>query len=345
MRLFNIRWATTLSAVILALNSYAGDNDSKKEIVPMEPPAPSRWSVSAGPTVSSIKTTFSEDPALVTLLDPSLYNGGSLQTYLNGTVGIGGPNNTFTGYTGFSGGVLGVINADNRTETFTGVNYGPTPSVSDTELSLGGYVKLAYDAFDFGGDSMHLSPFFQYTFTTAFDSGIEPVPASLGTYTYYSATSRDLAGLLEYVPNTHLGVAYPFQTASPLYVGAGINSSVNIYMHTFTLGFDFTKDLTDRVHLVVSTGPTLNLFETDLNSAVSGPNLVPMWARDQESKLEFGWVGQLGVQVDLDSKKQWFVEASGNYHWVTPFTVSTALSSAKIDASSLGAELGLGYRF
>jgi hypothetical protein len=346
MKSFDIRWITTLSTLILALNSYAGDEDSKKAIIPPETPAPSRWSVSAGAATSSIKATFAANPALVSLIDPpnGIYTGGAEQVYANGVVGIGGPANPGPGETGFSGGKRTALNADISTETFYGVNAPPPGSVSDTELSLGGYLKMAYDAFDFDSDTLHLSPSVQYTFTTAFNSGDVPFPATLNTVTYVTTTAGALGGFLRYPPSTVFGVAYPNETVSAPYPAAAVHSSVNIYMHTFTLGFDLTKDLTDRLHLVCTTGPTANLFETGFVSTPVGfPLGVPI--RSDSSTWSFGWVGQLGLQLDLDSNKKWFLEGSGNYHWVTPFTVSTALSSARIQASSWGAELGLGYRF
>ena len=52
--------------------AYAGDDDSKKAVVPMEQPAVSRWSLSTGATVSSIKSTFHTDPGAVNLNDGSV---------------------------------------------------------------------------------------------------------------------------------------------------------------------------------------------------------------------------------------------------------------------------------
>jgi hypothetical protein len=121
-------------------------------------------------------------------------------------------------------------------------------------------------------------------------------------------------------------------------------------MHTFTLGFDLSRNLGDRVHLVLSTGPTLNLFDTDFSTMSTGfsggtPFAGPPTPSHSSQKFRFGWVGQLGVIVDLDSNKRYFVEASGNYHWVQDFNVTDGGTSAKVNASSWGASLGLGARF
>jgi len=351
MKLFDMRIAAVLSITLLALNAYAGTEDDKKVIVPPETPAPSRWSISAGAAVSSIKATFQADPADVTLLDPStaIYNGTAPQTYGNGVVGAAGPNTPGPGETSFSGSptITRAGSTDFASVGFLSTNALAPGAVSDTELSLGGYVHLAYDAIDWDSDTLHLSPFLQYTFTTAFDSGGGAFPGST-TNIYYLQTSPLLGtNTLRYAPpqTAPNGLTYPYETTSLPFTAGYIMSSVNIDMHTFTLGLDLTKDLTDRVHLVCTTGPTANLFETGLVSMPIGfpAGTVPM--RSDDSTWRFGWVGQLGLQLDLDANKRWYLETSGNYHWVTPFTVSTALSSARIQASSWGAELGLGFRY
>jgi len=331
MELFNIRWATALSAVILAFNAYAGDEDSKKAVVPMEQPAVSRWSVSTGATVSSIKSSFRFAPPELNALSAAagstaIYDGVGVLVYQNGTVGPA----IAPGVADFTGDARIIPTVS----TFNGAT-GVPGSASDTATSVGPYVKLGYDVADFASNTMHLSAFGQYTFTTAFNSGSDPLFVTNVTTSYLSIGST-----LFFTP----GGGFPNQVFSPGQT-AFVASGVNIDMHTFTLGFDLTKDITDRVHLVFSTGPTLNLFYTGLTST---PVFLPTGtvpARSDDSTFRFGWVGQLGVQIDLDAQKRWFLEASGNYHWVTPFTVSTPLSSAKIQASSWGGELGAGLRF
>jgi hypothetical protein len=191
-------------------------------------------------------------------------------------------------------------------------------------------VKLAYDAIDWDSNTAHLSPFFQYTFTTAFDSGNT---GAVETNTAVTYSSNAAFNTVSYPPLRSM-------TSAPFAV-SGALSNINIYMHTFALGCDLTKDLTDRVHLVLSIGPTLNLFDTNLTALVPGV----AWASSSHTNVTFGCIGQVGVQVDLDANKRWFIEASGNYHWVTPFTATTPIVDAKVQASSWGGELGLGYRF
>ena len=351
MKSFDIRWATALSTFILALHSYAGVEDTKKVIVPPEAPAPSRWSLSAGAAVSSIKATFQADPGLVNVLDPStaIYNGTAPQTYGNGVVGAAGSGVPSPGTTSFSGSpnITTAGSVDFDSVGFFSTNVLAPGPVSDTELSLGGYIHLAYDAIDFDSNTLHLSPFGQYTFTTAFDSGISPFPAATTNIFYESTPALLATSSLRYSPAVTApnGLTYPYKTTSLPFTAAYILSGVNIDMHTFNLGVDLTKDLTDRLHLVVTTGPTANLFETGFVSTPVGFPAGYGPVRSDNSTWRFGWVGQVGVQIDLDSNKRWFLEGSGNYHWVTPFTVSTPLSSAKIQASSWGAELGFGLHF
>ena len=380
MKMSHVRRAIALSAVILAVNSYAGqEDDSKKAVVPMEQPAPSRWSLSIGAAVSSIKTTFNSDPGLLTLgaTDPSVgggvYNGGPNPALyrLGGSVGAGGANadaiNGVNGSTTFANPVaqvlpvattspIGATPGTAGSATFLGRTYTSLGGSDDTETSVGPYIKLAYDLWDSSDKTVHLSPFFQYTFTTAFASGPSYVGVNNVTTTYATyvdgpsaahtgsvfavynagAAAAGLSGNFIDTPSADVNPSQAITTQVGI-VGNGLN----IYMHTFTLGFDLTKDLCDRVHLVLSTGPTLNLFDTDLSSAAGGVAV----SDNSKQTIRFGWIGQLGVIVDLDSRKRWFVETSANYHYVDPFTVSNGLSSARVQASSWGAELGVGLRF
>jgi len=377
MKMSHVRGAIALSAVILAVNAYAGDEDSKKAVVPMEQPAPSRWSLSIGAAVSSIKTTFNADPVLIDPADPAVgggvYSGGPNPTLyrLGGSVGAGGPNadaiNGVNGSTTFANPVaqvlpvattspIGILPGVAGSATYLGRTYTPLGGSDNTEPSVGPYIKLAYDLWDNRDKTIHLSPFFQYTFTTAFTSGPSYVGVNDVTTTYATYADGPSAvhpGAVFAVYNAAAAapglsgnfIDTPGADVNPTQVIATqvavVGNGLNIYMHTFTLGFDLTKDLCDRVHLVLSTGPTLNLFDTDLSSSAGGLAV----ASNSKQTIRFGWIGQLGLVIDLDSRKRWFVETSGNYHYVDPFTVSDGLSTARVQASSWGAELGLGLHF
>jgi hypothetical protein len=349
MNLFNLKCITPLAFAALAVASYAGD---KKEEVPMEEPSVSRWSVSAGATVSSIKTNFHADPGLVTLVPASaggstaLYNGSNgVQTYSDGSVGA---TNTVPGATNFTGGTSGTGTGIFSTRTF----HSSTPytasvlNASDTELSVGPYVKVAYLVKDFGQASVSI--FGQYAFTTAFDHA---QPSIMSVRTDHTLVYEVLRGSAVYNATLFgLGSTNPTNTATQVAYTGVTSSSLNIYMHTFTPGLEFSRNLGNRMHLVLSAGPTLNLFDTDFNTFSTGfSGGVPFAASPMSShsgqKFRFGCVGQLGVVVDLDTQKRYFLEASGNYHWVQDFNVSAAGTEASVKPSSWGASLGLGARF
>ena len=364
MNPLKVRWTLILASSALMASAHAGD---KKEVVPMqEPEARSKWSVSAGAEVSSIKTTFRADPTAVGLLPPSpggspfLYTGGPTpQVYQDGSVGTSGP--SVAGTTQFTGGTPGT-NPTNGflTETFHGSSgYALSRhDASDTELSAGPYIKLAYEIKNFGGSS--ISIFGQYAFTTAFNSAQPNQTAVRTDHTFtYDALPPPIvaAGPALIIYNATLfntanasNAQAPRDVAVPTAFSAITNSSVNIYEHTVTLGLDFTKDLGDRVHLVLSTGPTLNLFDTSFRSFTTGvaggvPVVGSAPVSHSSQKFRFGWIGKLGLVFDLDSRKRYFLEAAADYHWVDQFDVSAGTASARINASSWGANLGLGVRF
>jgi hypothetical protein len=340
MKLFSIHCTVALSALILTASSRAGDNDSKKEVVPMEQPAArSRWSLSGGAAVSSIKSTFTPDPGLsATFQDGSIsiFDGTATQVYANGTVGPLSLGDRFGLVQKFTGGLF----SDFRTlDTYFGSAATMPGSTSDTETSLGAYIRLNYDWKDFESDTLHLGFFGQYTFTTSFHTGISPFSVNSVATTYTVVEGPSLAY------NDSGGFNAPTQTSSTQVFS--VNSGLNIYMHTFELGLSLSKDLGDRLHLTLFTGPTLNLFETGLTSSLSGPpgSTTLAFARNDKSTVCFGWDVQAGLQYDLGARKKWFLEALGGYHYVDSFTVSDTISSAKIQASSWSAELGLGLRF
>lgn len=346
MTLFNIKCITPLALVTLMASAYAGDN--KKEIVPMDEPATSRWTVSAGATVSSIKTTFRANPVLVTLLpapdggSTALYNGSNgVQNYRDGSVGA---TNSPPGATNFTGGTSGTGTGIFTSQTFhSSTPYSASSTgASDTDLSVGPYIKGAYLLKEFGQTSVSI--FGQYTFTTAFDSGS---PLTAATRTDHTLVYQVLRGSAIYNSTVFgLGSANPTNTATQTTFVGRTNSSVNIYMHTFALGFDINRTLGDRVHLVLSSGPTLNLFDTDFTTGTTGFGVgVSRPMSNSSEKFRFGWVGQVGVSVDLDAKKRYYAEASGDYHWVVPFDVAAGGTSARVNASSWGGNLGLGVRF
>lgn len=92
--------------------------------------------------------------------------------------------------------------------------------------------------------------FAQYTFTTAFDSGNPPVGVTNVATTCQELPvdptliyNANLTGLPLGFGGFNANPNYPSQTSTQQ--TAFVASGVNIDMHTFTLGVDFTKDLND----------------------------------------------------------------------------------------------------
>src|ERR1700677_1167658 len=198
-------------AVLFSVMSHiacAGDEkDDKKLIIPPDAD-PSRWSVSAGVTLSSIKTTFRGDPTLVQVLSGAGPGGGSLDIYTggpaavvykDGSVGLPGTTDPTDGTTGFSGGTVVPV----QTGQFgfalsqavfhsSGGALNPLGEDSDTGLSVGPYIKLAYLLREWDNKNS-ISLFAQYTFTTAFDSGNPAGGSLLTNHTFaYDVYTGDL---------------------------------------------------------------------------------------------------------------------------------------------------------
>lgn len=376
MKIFTIPKAILTSLFLLSVAVHAGEQ--KTVVLTTTEPTDSRWSVSAGVTVSSIKTQFRASvnlaPALLNAAlggSPNIYAGGaSPEVYQDGSVGIPGTTDPGNGTTGFTGGTEtlvqnGLFGYSLTQATFHSATGGLNPfsGDSDTEASVGPYIKLAYLIKQW--DECSLSTFAQYTFTTAFDSGMPSGSAGVTNHTisydvYHGDLPVTVDGAAVYnaaafnnglVNGAGLRSALPprDQTSQLFFVGFE-PESMNIYLHTFTLGIDFTTDLTSRIHVVTSTGPTLNLFDYDFSTpGIAIVNGVPFQLGAPESrsgqKFRWGWMVRTGINVDLDSRKLYFAELSGEYHMIEKFDVQTNFGSATVQASSWGVNIGLGRRF
>jgi hypothetical protein len=127
--------------------------------------------------------------------------------------------------------------------------------------------------------------------------------------------------------------------------GGVTRSHVNVDSHTFVLGADFTKDVGSRVHLVLSAGAIINFFDCDFTTqSVVGSSSFPSYSKSGQ-EIRFGGIVQVGVNIDLDSKKRYFAEISTNYHLVDKLNVSAPTGSVSINASSWGVSFGIGHRF
>jgi hypothetical protein len=60
---------------------------------------------------------------------------------------------------------------------------------------------------------------------------------------------------------------------------------------------------------------------------------------------QWGVFAQLALQLDLDRRKRWYMEAFVRYDYAPSFFVTDGATSTSIDASSWGVGLGVGVRF
>jgi hypothetical protein len=373
---------TTHMGIVFAFISVAHEAMSRdqEDTRLTQPAAPaSRWSVSAGAATSSMKTSFNADGSRLSAFvlgvpggSSNLFSGGATpQVYKNGSVGLPVAFTYFDTLTGYSGGSMALVQQGTSGTALSQATFYSTLAVNGSvagdakrDVSAGSYIRVEYLLKDWGSSS--LSAFGQYTFSSVFHSGL-PSAAGRGvnqnfTYDVYSGTGPESDGLV-YDVTPYLfhgqffrssfglrGALPPTSQTTQTSFLALIPERISIAMHTLTLGLALKEDLCSRAHLVVSTGPTLNLFDYDLSTpGVANVNGTAVsFAAPQSSssqKLRFGWVGQAGVTFDLDSRKLYYVELTGEYRWVDGFTATTSLGSAKTDASSWGVNLGFGRRF
>jgi hypothetical protein len=363
---------------LLSLFSTVRAGDDKSVAITVPDPDPPRWSVSAGVTASTIRTNFRANPNLrPAFLDPSsngsgnLYTGGpNAEVYGDGAVGIPGTTDAPDGTTGFTGGTVTLVtqgqfgySLSQASFHSTSTTSGPFLPDSDTSAAVGPYIKFEYLIKQY--EALSFSAFAQYTFTTAFNSGVPSSSSVVTNQTFgYDVYNGDLS-------NTVAGAAVYNAAAFPnnQVTGAGVRAaqpptvqttqtffsilapeSINIDLHTFTLGLNITRDLGSRVHLVAATGPTLNLFDYNFSTpGILVVNGIPYSAGAPQNNngqaFRFGWIGQIGITIDLDSQKLYFVELDADYHWIQKFEAATSFGSASVNASAWGASLGLGRRF
>ena len=121
-------------------------------------------------------------------------------------------------------------------------------------------------------------------------------------------------------------------------------ASLDVDLHEFVLGFEFTKDLGDRVHLFASVGPSFELVDWHLRTETrAGGKTWRSSAADEAFKI--GVATQGGISVDLDQAKRWSVEVHGGYNYTDKVSVGSDNAKAKIDVASWVAGGGLTWHF
>jgi len=76
-----------------------------------------------------------------------------------------------------------------------------------------------------------------------------------------------------------------------------------------------------------------------------GTTLSSATAWNHSTNFGIGAFLELGLIIDLDRRKHWFLDIHARYDYISGFNVSNGATSSTINASSWGGGMGLGYRF
>lgn len=125
------------------------------------------------------------------------------------------------------------------------------------------------------------------------------------------------------------------------------HADLDVNLHELVLAPELTWHLNERLHLLVSAGPTVNFINADLEARgewkSGGRTLATVSGHDSASSVEVGVMGQLALQYDLTS--QWFVEANASYRYVPEVDLDAGLARASVDASTWSGGVAVGFRF
>jgi len=193
---------------------------------------------------------------------------------------------------------------------------------ADQNTRLAPYLKADFRVL--GGDENSFNVFGQYSF----------VPDSDHTSGNVARTLTDRR------PETSSAKARAFGLSTLT------RSNLDLSMHELALGFEYQRKVCERVHVTVAAGPTFNLFDYDYDSTtklIAGQRVVKKSRTSNDDQaFRIGAVGQVGVKVDLDSKKRTFVELFGRYNWVDGLTVGAKNAHVSVDANSFSGGIGFG---
>jgi hypothetical protein len=127
------------------------------------------------------------------------------------------------------------------------------------------------------------------------------------------------------------------------------SARLDVDLHEIVLAPEISLHLGQRVHVLLSAGPTVNFFNTDLDATAAwyakGSNRPVKTYRvhESDSTVKLGVAAQVAVQVDIT--RSLFLQGSASYRHVDSFETGSGFARAKVDASSWQAAVGLGIRF
>lgn len=128
-------------------------------------------------------------------------------------------------------------------------------------------------------------------------------------------------------------------------------ADLDVMLNEIALTFDVERQLTQRLGLALSIGPTLNVVSTDFEATLrwvqrgNGRTLLSQSWHDSSTEVEVGFMAQLLARFNLTRDGRWFLEAHAGYHWLDDIGVDAGAAGASIDLSSWDVGLGVGVRF
>ena len=191
-----------------------------------------------------------------------------------------------------------------------------------------------YDHFAFNSGAIGTDyPFKDTESATIYDAGVANAP---GGYTQNSSDSQ--------APRTKVDESR--KSVDKEYTAMG-SVELDVDLHEILLAAEATYQLDDSFQLTAAVGPTLNMFNSDMDVSsgwYQGAKRISSSTSDSdETSCKLGVMAQLGVRYFLS--QEWFIEANGGYRFVPEINTGSGSGEASLDASSWTAGVGVGFSF
>ena len=124
---------------------------------------------------------------------------------------------------------------------------------------------------------------------------------------------------------------------------------LQVSLNEVVFAAQYQRHLTERLHVGLSLGPTLNVIDSGLDTSVAwfmnggARPVATTSAHTSSTDVKIGLMAQVSLSFDLT--KRLFMEAHGSFRWVDPVDVGGALASVRVNPSSWEGGLGVGWRF
>lgn len=141
------------------------------------------------------------------------------------------------------------------------------------------------------------------------------------------------------------------KTKSAAIIDGLYSADLDVMLNEIALTFDVERQLTQRLGVALSIGPTLNVVSTDFDATLrwvqrgSGRTLLSQSWHDSATEVVVGFMAQLLARFDLTRDGRWFIEGHAGYHWLDEVGWSAGAAGGSVDLSSWDVGVGLGLRF